>query len=671
MRIQAAALLLLSGSVAAHGADSAAPAPRPTIDELFSAETIPDAALSPSGRYLAIVLRAESRDILIVTDLATDQSQPILKVGKDSPGRHTDMFLWTLHWKSDERLLLRTRVNLEDGARYEDLRNQTQLSLGTRLFAIDRDGGNLVRLLGDNRQSALLGAFNLGAIGSMLPQDPKHIMMLVNGDLGPALFRVDVTTGKGEQVEKPSDGLVGWWLDVSGQPIVRVRRSTDSLTLSRKTADNGWRAFLTARDDALKELPDYQAIGPSHQPDRYYVLARPAGRDRAGLYLYDFKNESFGEPVLEHPQYDLMSAQISRDGKQATRYCYFADVRVCEFTDARSNAHLRGLRRHFTATDNIFVYDSSDDGNIILLHVDGASRAPGFYLYRLDRQSLILLGHKRETLAGKALPSAEVVRWQARDGLPLRGYLTRPTGSADGKSLPLIVMPHGGPERRDRLAFDPVVQFLAARGYGVFQPNFRGSYGFGREFAAKGHGQWGGLMQSDIADGVLHLIETDSVDAKRICIVGSSYGGYAALMGVAQTPDLFRCAVATAGISDLGAFIKSQQRKFGKDSKTLAYWLQSIGDPSGNAERLAHTSPVHLVSQIKAPVLLMHGTDDQTVPYEQSAAMKHALDQAGVAAELIAFKDEDHSNWTDSNRKAWLRAIDRFLEQHLGAGQPR
>jgi dipeptidyl aminopeptidase/acylaminoacyl peptidase len=660
--------LLLSGLQASLAAEAPAKLPLPTLDDLFSTQTVPDMAISPSGRYVAAVLRNGDLDYLVVTDLQTGERRIIVKIDKKSVGKNTEASLIAVYWKSDERLLLRSSVSVEEGVSYSAVSDRSYLKLGTRLVAINRDGSNLVRLLADNRNSALEGAFNLGAIASWLPGDQNHIVMTVDGDYGPALFRVDLTSGLGELIERPSESVIGWWLDLQGMPMVRVQWLFGALVLSRKNDEGKWKKFYVVRRKDMKNLPEYEAVGSSDQPDKYYVLARPEGRDRVGLYLYDLKNETFGQPIIENPRFDLMSAQVSRDGKRIVRSCYIAHVRICDFSDPKINAHMKGVRKYFADSANAYVYDSSDDGKVIVFFVEGPGLAPTYYYYLTDKAKISILGYEREQLAQKTLPSAAVVSWKARDGLDLTGYLTIPSSAADAKSLPLVVMPHGGPEDRDRMTFDRTVQYLATRGYVVFQPNFRGSDGFGKAFAESGYGEWGRRMQDDITDGLKDLIAKGVVDPARVCIVGASYGGYAALAGVALTPDLYRCAVATAAISDLEEFVKSRKRKFGTDSETYKYWLQAIGDPKVAEDKLAAASPARLAASIRAPVLLVHGTVDDVVPYAQSELMKRALDKAGKPTELISLKGEDHSYWSDYNEKAWLIAIDRFLWQHLGPG---
>jgi dipeptidyl aminopeptidase/acylaminoacyl peptidase len=202
----------------------------------------------------------------------------------------------------------------------------------------------------------------------------------------------------------------------------------------------------------------------------------------------------------------------------------------------------------------------------------------------------------------------------------------------------------------------------------VFQPNFRGSDGFGRAFAESGYGEWGRKMQDDVTDSVKMLVDKGTADPARICIVGASYGGYAALAGAALTPDLYRCAVSIAGVSDLDDFITYRKRNWGSDSEGYTYWLKAIGDPDKDKQKLRETSPVHLADKIRIPVLLIHGTDDFVVPISQSRDMKKALDRAGKPTELIEFEKEGHSFLMAHNEIRMLSSIDKFLGKHLGPG---
>jgi dienelactone hydrolase len=638
----------------------------PVLDDFFSDLNVVDAAVSPSGRYVASIMRRADDDMLVSLDLETRKAEVVQSSRHAALGNHLVLHMESVFWKTDDRLLLRMDVWPVEGRRVQSLATGTIGRLGKRLLSIKRDGSESISLLGDMKDIALEGAWDRGDIASLLPLDPKNILMEIDGFSGGTLYRVNVETGEGTQLEPPSLGLVGWWLDLQGNPAVRISQRNGTVTFSRRDGEK-WVKFLSMRRSEMRERPEYDLVAPSDQAGKYYVLAR-ADRERVGLYLYDVATGQFGAPVIENPEYDLSSARISRDGKRVLYSCYIAHVRICDFSDPKINAHIRGLRKYFEETANVSVHNTSEDGATMLLFVEGPHDPPGYYYYRVAEKHIEPLGAVRPKLTEVALPRAAVVRYQSRDGKALTGYLTRPAGAAPDAKLPLIVYPHGGPERRDSLAFDTWVQFFAARGYAVFQPNFRGSDGFGKAFIESGHGEWGRKMQDDISDGVKTLVDQGAADPARMCIVGASYGGYAALAAAALTPDLFRCAVSVAGVSDLEDFISDRLRDWGRDSKGYTYWLQSIGDPGKDAEKLRATSPVRLADRIRVPVMLVHGSTDWVVPIGQSQAMRRALEKAGAKVEYLEIHEEGHSFWSDANEKLALSKIDAFLSKHLAAG---
>jgi dipeptidyl aminopeptidase/acylaminoacyl peptidase len=662
-----AAFVCLTTTVVAQDLP-AKPARAPTLDELYSELSLVDTAISPSGRYVAAIVRREKDDILLYFDLTTGERKPLQKVAFTDAGKGLVFFMISVQWKTDEKLLLRSRVRPEDANTFFTVSGTKISKMGDRMFSIDRATAKTVPLLADNRNAAALeGVFDLGDMKSILPRDPRHVLMELNGSNGRSLYKVDVESGRGEQVERPSESVVGWWLDADGNPVVRVSIVNRTVRLYRKD-DGKWREFYRMRQRDLKEAPEYDPIGPSDNPDKYYVLAHPPGHDRLGIYLYDLKKEEFGEPVIENPTYDIESAHVSRDGTRVTRYCYYAHVLVCEFTDTKINAHMRGLRKYFAESANLYIFDSSEDNKNFLLFVEGPGEPPAYYYYQTEKKDIQVVGSRRKVLDSLARPVASVVSWKARDGRDISGYLTLPANAASATRLPLVVYPHGGPEMRDHLSYDSWVQFLVARGYAVLQPNFRGSAGFGRQFAESGYGQWGGAMQDDITDGVKALIDKGTADGSRICIVGASYGGYAALAGAALTPGVYRCAVSVAGISDLDDMISWSKRTYGSDSEVLKYVHKVMGDPDKDAVRIKAVSPAQQVDKIKIPVLLIHGTDDGIVPIAQSRLMKKNLDKAGKKTELIELEKEGHGGWETYNELRVLRAIDQFLWKNLGPG---
>jgi dipeptidyl aminopeptidase/acylaminoacyl peptidase len=274
------------------------------------------------------------------------------------------------------------------------------------------------------------------------------------------------------------------------------------------------------------------------------------------------------------------------------------------------------------------------------------------------------LGARHPLIPAGVIGPVKAFTFQSRDGLAIPAYLTTPAG-ASGAKMPLVVFPHGGPASRDDAGFDLWVQFMVSRGYAVFQPQFRGSSGFGARHEAAGRFKWGLEMQDDITDGVKFLIANGTADASKICIFGWSYGGYAAMAGLAFTPELYKCGVAGAGISDLLLLVGDLK----KESTTVhlggKYWLDAVGDPHSDNERLVATSPARHVERIRAPLLLIHGKDDTTVPFRQSEVMASAMRNAGKDVQLIALEGGDHSLNDDRTSRRMLRELEVFLAKHL------
>jgi dipeptidyl aminopeptidase/acylaminoacyl peptidase len=227
-------------------------------------------------------------------------------------------------------------------------------------------------------------------------------------------------------------------------------------------------------------------------------------------------------------------------------------------------------------------------------------------------------------------------------------------------------MPHGGPDARDQIGFDWMAQFFANRGYAVLQPNYRGSSGYGYGFTSAGLHQWGLKMEDDLTDGVKKLVADHIADPKRVCIVGASYGGYAALAGAALTPDVYACAVSFAGISDLPKFITEERSRYGKDSQIVSFWTTRIGSSYEDSDQLDATSPARHTDKIKCPVLLMHGEGDTTVEIAQSEMMEDAMKRAGKPVEFIRFPGEDHYLNLADTRIRFLKETEAFVKKYIG-----
>jgi dipeptidyl aminopeptidase/acylaminoacyl peptidase len=289
---------------------------------------------------------------------------------------------------------------------------------------------------------------------------------------------------------------------------------------------------------------------------------------------------------------------------------------------------------------------------------------PRYHLLDTVSGSLTELGRQDANLDESQLVHVQPVTVPGDGGIAIPGYLTLPPGSRPGQRLPAVVLPHGGPYARDRWGYDPLVQVIASRGYAVLQLNFRGSTGYGEQWRDAGHQAWGTIMHADITAGAHWLIEQGIADPARLGIVGWSYGGYAALTGVEKEPELYRCAVSIAGVSDMSQMALDDERFYGgKDS---------AGDAMGtDPVALRAESPLQHVERIRVPVLLVHGEDDYTVLADQSKAMDRALSKAGLRHELVLIKHGEHSLVRPEMRLTLYRRLIEFLRANLGPGQSR
>jgi dipeptidyl aminopeptidase/acylaminoacyl peptidase len=641
-----------------------------SLDDLYSENGTVDVEVSPSGNFIAAIVRHPNSDVLVLQNLKTGEVQALTKTGRGDAGPALEMTISKVVWKGDERIVFGVEVYPARNVAWERLGLIPNRKLGEHYYSIDRYGKGLVSLMEPAGKYGAGASAYYGSIGSELPHDPSHVLMLVERTLGPSLYKVNVYSGVGSLLVRGEKSVYGWWLDLEGNPVVQVEVGNGRLRFYRREKNN-WKKFHTIRLGDLTEndkATEYDPLGPSDAEGKFYVLARPEGAQRRAIYLYDLINEKFGEPVVEHPQFDITSAVISRDGKSIRAWCYLAHVRICETNDKDTNANIKGIRKFFADSANVYFAGMSDDGEILILAIEGPSDPPSFYWYRKSTKKIEPIGLQQEAARNKRLPTAQVIEYEARDGFKVHGYLTRPPGAETATNLPLIVMPHGGPEARDHLMFSIEVQYYTSRGYAVFQPNFRGSDGFGRSYAESGYREWGRKMQDDITDGVRLLVERKAVDPQRMCIVGASYGGYAALAGAAFTPDLYQSAVSIAGISKLDELVNSGRKKYGSDSGRYEYFLKVIGDPVTDAARLAESSPVLNVDAIRIPILLIHGEYDGIVPYEQSKMMLKALTKSGRKAELITLEDEGHRYWTQANERRVLTSVAGFVCDKIGPG---
>lgn len=322
----------------------------------------------------------------------------------------------------------------------------------------------------------------------------------------------------------------------------------------------------------------------------------------------------------------------------------------------------QALAKAFPDT-NASITSASDDGSVVVIHATSDRDSGTFYLLDSQTHKLRLLFHDRPWLDASAMAPALPIAFSARDGQPLHGFLTLPAGAS--KHAPMVVMVHGGPYYvRDGWTFDEDAQLLAAHGYAVLRVNFRGSSGFGLSFVQRGYRQWGAAMQDDVTDATRWAIEQGYADPQRICIYGASYGGYAALMGAAREPALYRCAVGLSGVYDLNRLYSwgdIHRSDYGM------YYLDLV--LGRDKATLAARSPATLAPKIEIPVLLAHGTLDGRVPVKYAQEMRKAMKRAGHPVEYVTYDYEGHTLFDPGHRRDFYTRLLKFLDQHIGALQ--
>lgn len=618
-------------------------------------------SLSPSGQYAAMIQRVDGGEAVVIVDWRSRQATSI-----QNARRTRGLFLDWVAWKNDGRLLFAASQRLDWDGTPED----TQYRVIRRVYAMNRDGTNVTQMFeGQMRQLAAADYAPMHLI-DVLQNDPENVLFGTWGQNGYTVYRASVTSGRATVVDDDS-GWDTWRIFVDGQgnPVMRM----DGLPYGsgyrffRRSPEGGrWQLAHEVHRSSIAQNRDFAPIRAGPGAGQVYVAARPEGQEFQAIYLYDTRTGALGAPIYADAATDADAIRVDPNDNSLLAGCGQTQRWECRATDPRMQRHFNAISAYFEGVADFTLQDVSLDKSVWLIYANGPTLPPTYYVYDLNATNIVAIGSEYPHLPRAQLASTQVVQYASRDGTPLWGYLT----SLPGASRGLVVLPHGGPETRDSYGFDFLAQFIASRGYAVFQPNFRGSEGSGRTFAQAGHRQWGLRMQDDVTDGVRHLIQTGAADAQRICIVGGSYGGYAALAGAALTPELYSCVISIAGVSDLVQVLDEQRRQQGRSSASYSYWIEVIGDANRDRDALIAASPARLVQNIRAPVLLLHGRADYTVLVEQSETMRDAMRRAGKPVEYIDFQDEGHywSNWEPANRQRLLEEIDRFLGQHMNGG---
>lgn len=665
--IAVVALLALGGPSSAPASAQAQGAP--SAASFVSAPALRSVTLSPNGLFVAYIRDTPEAEVLFIADLTTNQTRPI------QSARNLNSITW-VRWKSDDRLIFGVRQQAEiadrasTGTRVNNVEGVTFTRW--RVFAIGRDGTGGVEMFAE-QQRRLVNGLGSTFLIDRLPNDPNNMLLSAVDNNGVGIWRADVNTGRAERILDGSYDTINYGTDGDGNAVVRMDspENGSSIRIMRRAPDQrGWTLHREVRRAAgATNSPDFQVLGPAPGAGRVYALARLDNQDLLSLHILDTATGQLSEAVQQGQQADADAPWVDPRTREVIANCEYGTRMRCTSPDGDTERHLRAVEQFLGEDVTVYLHGISVDGNVWLLYADGPREPGGYHVYDRAAANVRSLAEVFPDAPVDALSPTTVVEYETRDGQRLWAYVTAQPNVQGPR--PTVIMPHGGPEVRDYFEYDPYVQFLASRGYVVVQPNFRGSDGFGRAFADAGRGQWGQRMQDDVVDATNYMVASGVADPQRICIVGASYGGYAALAGVTLTPDLYRCGVAIAGVSDLVETLRQERLENGRVSLSYHYWLRSIGDPRENRDALLAVSPARLADRVGAPVLLMHGTADDVVLPRQSELMHRALERAGKQTRLIELEDAGHfwGGWTEEQRERVFTETEAFLAQHIGPGR--
>jgi dipeptidyl aminopeptidase/acylaminoacyl peptidase len=615
----AAALLLPAGAL------HAAPAKEIPMRDFFRNTDQSAHQISPDGRYLSWLAPYERRMNVFVRPFAGGEARRVTA--------ETARSIAGYGWKG-ERI-----VYVKDFGGDENF----------HVVSVDLKGGDLKDLTPGEKVKA--------SVVDILYDDEDHLLLAHNRRDARAfdVYRVNVKSGEEKPVAQNPGSITTWKTDHLGK--LRVAISTDGVNthlLYRDREEDPFRPIVTTN---FRE-----GVAPlffTFDNRRLYVSSN-RGRDKRAIFVFDPATATEGELLHEHAEVDVTGMTYSRKRKVATMISWTTWKTERKFLDKQSEAHFRDVESKLPGYEIAFTSTNRAEDRFIVAAYSDKTRGKR-YVYDTATRKLELLSDVSPWLPETELADMKPVRYTARDGLVIHGYLTLPRG-VEAKGLPVVVNPHGGPWARDTWDFNPEVQFLANRGYAVLQMNFRGSTGYGRRFWEASFKQWGRTMQDDVTDGVQWLVKEGIADPKRIAIYGGSYGGYATLAGVAFTPDLYAAAVDYVGVSNLLTFLKTIPPYW---KPLLEMFHEMVGHPENDAELLRERSPAFHAERIRTPLLIAQGARDPRVVKGESDQMVEAMRKRGVEVEYIVKDNEGHGFANEENRFEFYEAMERFLGRHL------
>jgi dipeptidyl aminopeptidase/acylaminoacyl peptidase len=634
--VTAMASIISAGGYAQEVAKAESKAPTRYATEVFAqAPAIEGPELSPNGKALAGKLAIAGNQYFAVVPLE-EGKQELIDTGD------ADLKWW--RWVNDDWLVIGVGqlVPVEGGEWYV-----------TRAYGVPAKGGKIVRLASREAGQSADDVVWVADDGS-----PRILIAsqtaIYRNDAGfwPHVDEVDVSTGKTKTVQQGREGVWNWYADGDGTVRMGIGVSDDGRNrrvLYRDSARESFKVIDRARTH-LEALTVPTLF--LKEPGKALTISDD-NEGYSALYELDLHTLQRGKQLFATKGFDIGGLRVDGSGYDYIGINTYQDRPIVVWTDPKMAAMQTRVAAKIKGGSPRIVSLSRDHSSAII-HVGGADAPGGYFYYNGADDSIQSLSMNNSTIGMKRLHPVRTIRYKARDGLEIAAVLTLP--KFDTKNAPLIVMPHGGPFARDTEEWDWWTQFLADRGYAVIQPNYRGSSGYGTPFTAKGAGQWGLAMQNDLNDAVTALAKDGIADPKRVCMVGASYGGYAAMRAAQRDNSIYRCAVAYAGVSDLNRMQQHNSDFLGSGARKD--WLKM------QAPDLKGVSPINFAKDFSVPILMVHGKKDRVVPIAQSRDLAQVLRKNGKDVIYIEQPAADHHFTRGEDRLQFLQALEAFLGKY-------
>lgn len=617
-----------------------------SLEDYGRLPSVEDIALSPDGTRIAFVTTVGDQRYILIRTLGSTDKPMVLKFG--------DTKLRAIGWADDDHLMIQNSV----AARPLFL-SAADLQEWFMLNVFDLKTKRL-RSIPDISMASNTRILNVIESAPMVRTIDGHTVIFVTGvhfvgSQGiPALFRSDLSAANDVIIRDGSAQTRAWWVDDRG----RVAAEEDYFeTDGHWTISGGPQATLhqLASGTAALDYPELQGFGP--KPDTLMISSLQDGA--LTLRLLRLDDGRMEQPLTRD---GLEGVLIDRRSLRSIGLRFDDDQQPYLYFDPRQQQAWEAIQQAF-AGEHPRVVSASDDFSKVIVLVQGQQHGYSYQLVDLAKRRADPLGLVYNDIT--TLYPKQSIHYPAADGLDIQAWLTLP-GDRPAKALPLIVMPHGGPAAHDGADFDWWSQALASRGYAVLQPNYRGS-DTDWKLQSAGFGEFGRKMQTDLSDGVEYLAKQGTIDRSRVCILGDSYGGYAALAAATLQPTVYRCAVSVSGIADLKQLLMRAAGGYQATDQTneaTRYLNRYLGSMGANDPGLDAISPIRHVDAVQIPILLVHGKDDTVVPIGQSRSMFKALQAAHKDAQLIELDGEDHWLSRSKTRLQMLQATTAFLIAH-------